>query len=341
MEDIAACLAEARNRVPGVPRFLYGHSLGGLLVLTYVLRQRPDLAGVVVSSAGLRSPVLEQQLKMTAAKLLGSTLPTIAIPSGLDDSGLSRDPAVIEAYRADPLVHDKASFALGKDGAQGADWALAHAGDFALPLLMLHGSDDPIAYVRGTEEFASKVEGDVTVEIYEGLLHEPHNEPEKDEVLADIVEWLDAHVRSAPRRTCEWPHPHRVGPLSCGQAQKSPVSRRRRQRSSMRSDRDSPDRLDRVDFRERLVMLVGAGGPPGPDAAACSGAGRRALITSQIPPSIARNPRTPTMTSLAATPATRRPSPTSRPMTPIAMRRRSPAPPRALRMLVANLGSSA
>ncbi len=194
MEDIAACLADARVRVPGVPRFLYGHSLGGLLVLTYALRQRPDLAGVVVSSAGLRSPVLDQRVKMTAAKLLGSTLPTIAIPSGLDDSGLSRDPAVLEAYRADPLVHDKASFALGRDGAAGADWALAHASDFTLPLLMIHGSDDPIAYARGTEEFASKVDGDVTVKIYEGLLHEPHNEPEKDEVLGDVVSWLDAHV---------------------------------------------------------------------------------------------------------------------------------------------------
>jgi len=194
MEDIAACLAEARARVPGVPAFLFGHSLGGLLALTYALRLKPDLAGVIVSSAGLRSPVLEQQVKMTAAKLLGSALPTVAIPSGLDDAGLSRDPQVLEAYRADPLVHDKASFALGRDGAAGADWALAHAGDFTLPLLMVHGSDDPIAYARGTEEFASRVEGDVTVKIYEGLLHEPHNEPEKDEVLGDIVEWLDAHV---------------------------------------------------------------------------------------------------------------------------------------------------
>lgn len=194
MEDIAACLAFAREQVPGVPRFLYGHSLGGLLVLTYALRMKPDLAGVVVSSAGLRSPVLEQQLKMTAAKLLGSALPTITIPSGLDDSGLSRDPAVLKAYRADPLVHDKASFALGKDGAEGADWALAHAEDFALPLLMVHGSDDPIAYVSGTHEFADAAPGDVTVIIYKGLLHEPHNEPEKDEVLSDIVAWLDAHV---------------------------------------------------------------------------------------------------------------------------------------------------
>ncbi len=194
MEDIAACLAEARDRVPGVPRFLYGHSLGGLLVLTYVLRQRPDLAGVVVTSAGLRSPVLEQRVKITAAKLLGSALPNIAIPAGLDDAGLSHDPDVIAAYRADPLVHGQASFALAKGGAAGADWALAHAGNFDLPLLMVHGSDDPIAYERGTQEFAARVRGDVTVKTYQGLLHETHNEQEKDLVLAHIVEWLDAHM---------------------------------------------------------------------------------------------------------------------------------------------------
>jgi alpha-beta hydrolase superfamily lysophospholipase len=193
MDDIEAALDAAETRVPGVPRFLWGHSLGGLLVITYVLRRRPALAGVVVSSAGLRSPVLEQRLKITAARLLGSLAPSVPIPSGLDDSGLSRDPKVIEAYRADPLVHDKASLALGKDGAEGASWALAHAGEFDLPLLMFHGSDDPVTYARGSEEFASAVPGDVTLRIYEGLYHEPHNEPEQDEVLTDVVAWLDAH----------------------------------------------------------------------------------------------------------------------------------------------------
>jgi alpha-beta hydrolase superfamily lysophospholipase len=195
MDDIEAALDDAETRVPGVPRFLYGHSLGGLLAITYVLRRRPALAGVVVSSAGLRSPVLDQRLKITAARLLGSLAPSVAIPSGLDDSGLSHDPQVLEAYRADPLVHDKASLALGKDGAEGAAWALAHAGEFDLPLLMFHGSADPVTYARGTEEFAGAVSGDVTVHIYEGLLHEAHNEPERDQVLGDVVAWLDAHCR--------------------------------------------------------------------------------------------------------------------------------------------------
>ncbi len=194
MDDIDALLADARDRAPGLPVFLYGHSLGGMLVLNYALRRSPELAGIVATSSGLRSPVLEQRVKMTAAKALGRVLPWVAIPTGLDDSGLSRDPAVIEAYRADPYVHDKASLALGKDGAEGADYALAHAAELHYPLLMIHGSADPVAYARGTEEFAGQVTGDVTVRIYDGLMHELHNEPEQDEVLADVVAWLDAHV---------------------------------------------------------------------------------------------------------------------------------------------------
>ena len=194
MDDIDALLADVAVRSPGLPVFLYGHSLGAMLVLNYALRRSPELAGVVVSSAGLRSPVLEQRVKMTAAKVLGRVLPWVAIPTGLDDSGLSRDPAVLEAYRADPFVHDKASLALGKDGAEGADYALAHAAELHYPLLMIHGADDPIAYARGTEEFAGKVSGDVTVRIYDGLMHELHNEPEQDEILGEVVAWLDAHV---------------------------------------------------------------------------------------------------------------------------------------------------
>lgn len=194
MDDLEAALDDAQTRVPDVPRFLYGHSLGGLLVLTYCLKRNPDLNGVVCTSAGLRSPVLEQRLKITAAKALGSVLPSLSMPTGLDDSGLSRDPAVLEAYRADPLVHDRASFALGRDAAIGAEWALANAAQLRVPVLLIHGSDDQVTYASGTEQFARAATGDVTVTIYDGLLHETHNEPEKATVLADIVAWLDAHL---------------------------------------------------------------------------------------------------------------------------------------------------
>jgi alpha-beta hydrolase superfamily lysophospholipase len=120
------------------------------------------------------------------------------MPTGLDDSGLSRDPSVIEAYRADPYVHGTASFRLGKDGAEGADWVLAHAGELRLPMLVFHGSADPIAYPSGSRELVDAVPADVdcTLKIYDGLLHEPHNEPEQQEVRTDVIAWLDEHVEA-------------------------------------------------------------------------------------------------------------------------------------------------
>ncbi len=197
LSDIDALLADAAARWPDRPRFLYGHSLGGLLVLTYVLQRDADLAGVVATSAGLRSPVLDQRLKMLAAKVLGAVAPSVTMPTGLDAAGLSRDRKVVDAYLADPLVHDKASLALGRDGAAAAAATLADAARFPLPLLMVHGTADPITYSSGTEAFAAKVTGDCTVHLYDGLFHETHNEPERDKVLAETITWLDVHVPDA------------------------------------------------------------------------------------------------------------------------------------------------
>ena len=194
MDDIAALLVRGAELYPGKPQFLYGHSLGGLLVLTYCLRRTPSLAGVVGTSSGLASPLLEQKLKIGAAKILGSLLPTVSVPTGLDANLISRDPEVVKAYLADPLVHDKASLALGRDGAIGAETALANAGQFRLPLLLVHGTADQVAYAKGSEEFASKLTCEHELNLYDGLFHETHNEPEKAQVLADNTAWLDAHV---------------------------------------------------------------------------------------------------------------------------------------------------
>jgi alpha-beta hydrolase superfamily lysophospholipase len=194
MQDVSALLARGAELYPGTPEFLYGHSLGGLIVLTYALRNQPTIAGVVATSPGLSSPLLEQKLKIGAAKVLGSVLPTVTIPTGLDANLISRDPEVVKDYLADPLNHDKATLALGRDGALAAESALANAGDFRLPLFILHGTADEIAYAKGSEEFASKVRTEHEIKLYQGLFHECHNEPEKDQVLADVVTWLDAHV---------------------------------------------------------------------------------------------------------------------------------------------------
>jgi acylglycerol lipase len=194
MEDVTALLDRAAELYPGLPRFLYGHSLGGLIVLTHVLRVHPEITGVVATSPGLASPLLDQKLKIGAAKLLGSVLPTVTVPTGLDADLISRDPEVVKVYLADPLVHDKSTLALGRDGALAAEYALAHASEIDVPLLIVHGTGDEITYARGSEQFVAQVQGDKALHLYDGYFHETHNEPESDQVLADTVAWLDAHV---------------------------------------------------------------------------------------------------------------------------------------------------
>lgn len=195
-QDIKDFFKFLTARYPELPQFLYGHSLGGLLVLTYALKNKTHLKGVISSGAGLRSQVHDQKLKVFMAKVLGAIAPTTLIPSGLDATILSRDPAVIKAYTSDPLVHDRISLGFGKEGLVATSYAWEHAPEFLVPLLLMHGTADRNTYSHGSADFAklaAKNNQDVTLKLWEGLYHEVHNEPEKEQVLQFMIDWLDRH----------------------------------------------------------------------------------------------------------------------------------------------------
>ena len=200
MQDIREFLIFVTKRYPELPHFLYGQSMGGLLILAYALQHKPVLKGVIATSPGLRSPLREQKGKVLLAKILGSLAPNALIVSGLDTGGLSGDAQVIQAYTTDPLVHDRISLGLGKGLLKAADYVWEHAGEFSLPLLLMHGTADPITYAHGSEGFAalaSKNNRDVTLKLWDGLYHELHNEPQKQDVLRFMTAWLDAHLQPA------------------------------------------------------------------------------------------------------------------------------------------------
>jgi len=198
MGDIRQFFQFVSQRYPNIPQFLYGHSLGGLLALTYAVQDnRLGLKGVMVTGSGLRSALQEQKAKIMMARILGSLAPAMTIPSGLDTKGISRDPAVVDRYGNDPLVHDKASLGLGKAALTAIDLCFARAREFAYPLLIMHGAADPITYPSGSEDFArlaSQNNKDVTLKLWDGLYHEIHNESEQAEVFKVLIEWLDGHL---------------------------------------------------------------------------------------------------------------------------------------------------
>lgn len=196
MQDIRDFFIFLTQRYPEIPQFIYGHSMGGLIVLTYALQYKSGLKGVIATGAGLRSQIHDQKAKVILAKVLGSLAPTTLIPSGLDGTVLSRDPEVIKAYQSDPLVHDRMSLGFGKAGLNATDFAWKHAEEFSVPLLIMHGAADRNTYSHGSADFAklaAKKYPDVTLKLWEGLYHEIHNEPEKDQVIQFMIDWLDRH----------------------------------------------------------------------------------------------------------------------------------------------------
>lgn len=194
MDDIARSLELAAQRYPGKPCFLYGHSLGGLLVINFALRRKPQLRGVVATSPALRTAVEKQVAKVWMARILGTLFPTLSMATALDVAGLSHDGAVIQRYQHDPLVHGVATLAMAKGSIESIPWVFAHAAEFPLPLLLVHGSQDPITYPDGSRDFAALVPGNCTFKLWEGLYHETHNEPQKEQVLGFMVEWLNSKL---------------------------------------------------------------------------------------------------------------------------------------------------
>lgn len=215
MDDIGRLLDEAATRYPGQPRFLYGHSLGGNLVLNYALRrchadstsigagglrngsrdlQSPgagEVAGVVSTSPFLRVANPLPPLKVALAKVMNKLQPGMQMANGLALDGLAHDPEVIRAYMSDPLVHNKISVRLATGMLEAGEWALAHAAEFPVPLLLVHGTADKLTSAPASQEFAARAGDKCTLKLWEGFYHETHNEPGKAEVLGFMIDWLN------------------------------------------------------------------------------------------------------------------------------------------------------
>lgn len=186
---------EAAKQYPGLPQFVYGHSMGGNFVLYYLYKRQPKLAGAIVTSPGLGTADPVPVWKTTLGKVLYNLAPSFQMDNGLKREGLARDPAVVAAYNADPLVHGKISARLALDMLGHGKEMIADAGAFpAVPLLLMQGSKDMLVSPPMTDQFAKGFKGDLMYKVWDGMYHELHNEPEKQQVLDTITGWLDQHM---------------------------------------------------------------------------------------------------------------------------------------------------
>jgi len=196
LAEITRLLSEAGQQYPHLPCFLYGHSMGGNLVLNYALRQKPQLAGVIATSPWLRLTQQPAAILIIAMRLMSKVWPSLTIANGLDVADISRDPAEVAAYQNDPFNHNRISARQAIQVDDAGQWALDHAVDFAHPLLLMHGSADRITSYEASQQFARHVPDscDCTFKLWDGLYHETHNEPEKAEVIGTMVDWVMGHL---------------------------------------------------------------------------------------------------------------------------------------------------
>ena len=200
-EDVRAFLEQVRQQARGRPVFLFGHSMGALVVLDYLLFYPEGLAGVIVSGAPLQPTGVAKPHLVLLARALCRIWPSFSVAIGFDLGLLSRDPVVVQACREDPLVHSRASVRWGTEALAAVERVRSRLGEIELPMLVLHGAADRINAAEGSKElFAGLASRDKQLHIYPEGAHEPHNDIDHPQVMADVERWLEQHLDRGPVR---------------------------------------------------------------------------------------------------------------------------------------------
>jgi alpha-beta hydrolase superfamily lysophospholipase len=179
---------------PDLPRFLYGMSMGGLITLYFGLHHPEVLSGAICTAPAVGKLGLPPAL-FALAKILDRIWPRFTMENPIAGNLLSRDKEWVQSVLADPLSSGKGTPRLVIEMGKAADWVHAHAAEWRIPLLLLHGSADGFASVDGSRQFAAEVNSPlVKYTEYEGGYHELHNDVIKDQVMRDVQAWLADHL---------------------------------------------------------------------------------------------------------------------------------------------------
>ena len=177
-----------------IPLFLLGHSMGSFISILYIADYPDEFKGLILSGSGTKVGEGVNFFTLLLARTLSKIMPKFSLKNELSD-GVSRDPAVKEAYNNDPYVLKKLTVRLGNEVFKGFKAASQRISDIKTPILIQKGQEDPLV-VNIDKLFHNVTASDKTLKKYEGLYHEVYNELEDDRirVLQDLTEWLNAHL---------------------------------------------------------------------------------------------------------------------------------------------------
>ncbi len=200
LDDLECFLTLVREEELDAPVVLLGHSMGGLIVGALLAWRQPEVQAAVLSGPLLLPASGVGRPALALGRLFSRVLPRLRIPSGIDPQGLSRDPAVQQAYMADPRINEPISLRLAAEVVRAAGLVRASARSINVPVLIVHGEDDPLCRVEGSRDFYAQLKPEgCEIRTYPGLRHEVLNEPEREQVLEDIHGWLEKRFATDPR----------------------------------------------------------------------------------------------------------------------------------------------
>jgi alpha-beta hydrolase superfamily lysophospholipase len=191
LNDVSLLIESAEGSAH-VPFFLYGQSLGGCLVMNYALRFQPKIEGVISTSPLLTPALPPPAWKLFLARTLYKIWPTLTLGTGVQVADLTHDEASQQAYLNDPIVHHRISSSLGHTMLQAGLWALNHADQLELPMLLMHGTEDRVTSCDSSRQFADRAGPLCTLKLWEGLYHDLHWECEQQQVIQCMVDWMNS-----------------------------------------------------------------------------------------------------------------------------------------------------
>ena len=191
LEDIDTLFKKMQSYVGELPCFLMGHSMGGGLATHYALFQQPQVQGIILTGPSLLPGDDFSPFLLKLAKVLSRITPKLAA-SKVNTSAISRNLQVVKRYEEDPLIlHKGIPARTGAELIQMIEAIQAHQEKFNLPVLIMHGTQDTLTNIEGSKLLYEKASSiDKTLRLFEGLYHEILNEPERDQVIGEILTWI-------------------------------------------------------------------------------------------------------------------------------------------------------
>ena len=189
LDALAMVIGEAQEKGPKA-LFIYGHSMGGNVVLNYALRRKLECEGVIATSPFLGLSFQPPKLKLWAGKILARIKPDLTLDNELDTSSLSREAEEVKIYENDPMIHSKISTAYSLDIMETGRWAVDNAAELRSKTLVVHGTDDQITDPGMSERFCENSKGMAEFHPVKGGYHELHHDLDKVETLDFIKKWI-------------------------------------------------------------------------------------------------------------------------------------------------------